>query len=414
MLAVFRPKCLLRGARRFSASDGSKRAKEFNDILGKSAQSSEPKSWIEEVDEELGDTTVDKNDYVALIKKMQHMNENLDRELTKEEVKDIMRDIEIEESDEDYVAEANQSSQLEVKFRRPPKTATEILKTLKEADQRYDASLEFLAGGKEQAKSVQTEDDKMKKRAEQKKSLFDNIPPGVTISRLEYPVYVNGKQAMSTVILLGVKQRAIIHASFVNGKPPPSDPTLDFLEAIKPETVFLQVPPDLPLFIKTSSKQDYKSRWFQFLNSAADVRFFVNSRPQYTSDIILNNKQRLKSLFETNILPATDEYEVGKHCMYSRQRGLLQRDIKPDALLTPLLYSYNNLLSRNIQTCFGDMPMIVQRERYANSMKLSQAKEVFQAYVTELENANFGFSPVVKYSDVFIKPRVAYICEVLR
>jgi hypothetical protein len=90
------------------------------------------------------------------------------------------------------------------------------------------------------------------------------------------------------------------------------------LEAIKPETVFLQVPPDLPLFIKTSSKQDYKSRWFQFLNSAADVRFYINSRPQYTSDIILNNKQRLKSLVETNIIPATDEYEIGKHCMYSR------------------------------------------------------------------------------------------------
>jgi len=33
--------------------------------------------------------------------------------------------------------------------------------------------------------------------------------------------------------------------------------------------------------------------------------------------------------------------------------------MKPDAILTPLLYSYNNLLSRNIQTVFGDMPMIV-------------------------------------------------------
>lgn len=47
-------------------------------------------------------------------------------------------------------------------------------------------------------------------------------------------------------------------------------------------------------------------------------------------------------------------------------------------------------------------------------MKLHQAKEVFQMNVNELENANFGFNPMVKFSDIFIKPRVAYICEVLR
>jgi hypothetical protein len=128
----------------------------------------------------------------------------------------------------------------------------------------------------------------------------------------------------------------------------------------------------------------------------------------------MNNKQRLKSLFETNLIPATDEYEVGKHCMYSRQKGLLQRDMKPDAILTPLLYSYNNLLSRNIQTCFGDMPLIVQRERFANSLKLQKAKDIFKMNTDELENGNFGFNPMVKNSDIFMKPRVAYICEVLR
>jgi hypothetical protein len=37
---------------------------------------------------------------------------------------------------------------------------------------------------------------------------------------------------------------------------------IDFLEALKPETVFMQVPPDLPMFIKTGNKQDYKTRWF--------------------------------------------------------------------------------------------------------------------------------------------------------
>lgn len=138
--------------------------------------------------------------------------------------------------------------------------------------------------------------------------MFDNIPPGVSISRLEYPVFVDGKKAMSTIILLGVKPRAVIHASFVN----------DFLEAIKPETVFLQLPPDLPLFIRTNNNQDFKTRWFSFVNRGTDVRFYTNSRPQFTSDIILNNRERVKMLFEKNIIPATDEYEVGKYCMYSK------------------------------------------------------------------------------------------------
>jgi len=46
--------------------------------------------------------------------------------------------------------------------------------------------------------------------------MIDNVPPGITISRLEYPVFVDGKRMMSTIILLGVKPRAVIHASFVN------------------------------------------------------------------------------------------------------------------------------------------------------------------------------------------------------
>jgi len=75
---------------------------------------------------------------VVLIKRMQKMKEEQDRELTLEEIKEIVRDIDIEESDEDFVAEANSTSTLEVKFRRPPKTSSEILKTLQEADKRYE------------------------------------------------------------------------------------------------------------------------------------------------------------------------------------------------------------------------------------------------------------------------------------
>jgi len=149
---------------------------------------------------------------------MNDIKQDENRELTPTEVKDILRDIEIEASDEEYVESLNEKSNLQVRFRRPPKTMTEILETLKEADKRYSHGLEFLAGGKQNIQLVRSEDDRQKRKTKSKRSMLENIPPGITISRLEYPVYVNGKRSMSNVILLGVKQRAVIHASFVNGK----------------------------------------------------------------------------------------------------------------------------------------------------------------------------------------------------
>ena len=71
---------------------------------------------------------------------------------------------------------------------------------------------------------------------------MENIPEGVSVSRLVYPVKVDGKKRLSDIILLGVRQRTVIHASYVN----------DFVEALKPESVYMQVPPDLPIFIKTN------------------------------------------------------------------------------------------------------------------------------------------------------------------
>jgi hypothetical protein len=68
--------------------------------------------------------------------------------------------------------------------------------------------------------------------------MLNNIPEGISISKLSYPV--NGK--LSTIILLGIKQRTIIHASYVN----------DFLAEFNPKSVFMQISPDLPMFIKSN------------------------------------------------------------------------------------------------------------------------------------------------------------------
>ena len=59
--------------------------------------------------------------------------------------------------------------------------------------------------------------------------------------------------------------------------------------------------------------------------------------------------------------------------------------------------------------------MLVARERYANSLTLGRAKEIFNECISEWgEKQNFIYNPMVKHADVFMKPRVAYITEVLR
>ena len=106
----------------------------------------------------------------------------------------------------------------------------------------------------------------------------------------------------------------MIHASYVS----------DFLEAMKPESVFMQVAPDQPMFIKTSGvvKGGYKSRWFTFLKDGLDASFYVSTRPQYLTDIILNNKDRLKMLVNRSIEPSVREFEMGSKVLYSRHRAL--------------------------------------------------------------------------------------------
>ena len=91
----------------------------------------------------------------------------------------------------------------------------------------------------------------------------------------------------SFVYLVGVKQRTMVHASYV----------YDFLDAMKVDSIFIQQAPDVPVFIKSKRDVSYLARWHNFLRSGQDSRFFVSSSPTYTSDLLLNNK-KIKALME--------------------------------------------------------------------------------------------------------------------
>ncbi len=81
----------------------------------------------------------------------------------------------------------------------------------------------------------------------------------------------------------------------------------------------------MPVFIKnlkqdkatgSTDRPDYKEQWFKFLKRRSDAAFLINPKPKFTSDIILQG-DKLRRLFEDNIMPATAEFELGSNAVYA-------------------------------------------------------------------------------------------------
>ena len=58
---------------------------------------------------------------------------------------------------------------------------------------------------------------------------------------------------------------------------------------------------------------------------------------------------------EQNIIPSTN-FDLSTSVLYSKQKSIVDFDLKPDALMTPLLWAYNANVNSNVQLCIGDMP----------------------------------------------------------
>jgi hypothetical protein len=158
---------------------------------------------------------------------------------------------------------------------------------------------------------------------------------------------------------------------------------------MRPETIFLQLPPDLPVFIKNTKPKDdmkthllYKDQWFKFLKRAQDSAFLINPRPKFTSDIILN-QERLKRLFEDNIIPASSDFELGPQTLYTQSKNTLDLHLKPDSLFTSLLYAYNQ--NTPAQIVIGDMPMLAHREMMCRRLKIKDCQDMFTRTIDKWE-----------------------------
>ncbi len=120
-------------------------------------------------------------------------------------------------------------------------------------------------------------------------------------------------------------------------------------------------------------------------------------------------------LIEQNVIPCKQMFDISTRALYSKQKSMVDDEIRPDSILSPLLYAYNFSLNQDVQVCIGDIPMVVHRERLANSVKIEQLKSIFKEALTEWgDNANFGFNPEAKYAEIFQRPRAQYMAELLR
>lgn len=110
---------------------------------------------------------------------------------------------------------------------------------------------------------------------------------------------------------------------------------------MRPESIFVQLPPDLPVFIKNLKKENdkpyYKEQWVKFLTKGADSAFLINPKPKFTSDAILSG-DKLKRLIEDNIVPAVNEFELGSNTIYSL--GSKSRNLYSRIVLSTVNYSF--------------------------------------------------------------------------
>ena len=240
-----------------------------------------------------------------------------------------------------------------VVFKRPPKDdKKEIVQALQEADRRYQANRGALFG---RGRTQINEEEVVEEQADPADSL-QNVPKGISFARLYYP------PNQSEIIVCGVNQRAVLHSSFV----------YDMLVDMQPECTFVQLPPDLPMFIKPQGG-DYRSEWYGFVKYARDANFFVNPLPQYASDIEMS-KARIEQLVDQTFRNTPDHFDISPKAIYSM--GELRYDdnqVIPDAFLTPMLYTYNSLkdTEHNPRTIvIGDVPKLVQIEKWARALTI--------------------------------------------
>ena len=148
-----------------------------------------------------------------------------------EEKKQVVEDLNKELSDFEESAEHDAV----YSFKRPPRSHSERLAVLSEADRRYEVHREYLEGTV--APQMRPLTGRLNSLDSGKKE--PNYPPNVNMTRLLLPR--SSEQAQqSEVIIAGLQRRAYTHSTFVG----------DLISDTNPDTVVVDLPPDEPYFVR--------------------------------------------------------------------------------------------------------------------------------------------------------------------
>jgi len=210
-----------------------------------------------------------------------------------QEFEKAQEDAEAEQSDIEFVEKSNSP----FKFVNPPSSHESLLKTISEADARYEASKSFLQGNLAEAEPKKVTEKKLSES-----DLKSRLPPNFMISTLNFPI------TNSEVILCGVDNRSYIHAHTLS----------DILLKINPSCIFTQISPDEPFFIRKQKKKTksgnrmvditnaneagYKKYWYSFMRKSEKGEFYVNPGPHYLTDTMLL-KNKTDRIIDENLRP---------------------------------------------------------------------------------------------------------------
>ena len=122
--------------------------------------------------------------------------------MDQEQLRETLEDLRKEQSDLEYEKELftrqnqslesqrDQDPKLTVQYLRPPKNSKEAIHTLQETDARFEVNKQFLVGGKGSLNDRESTEERQER---QRLQVLENVPDGMTIQRLAYPVQVGNK-----------------------------------------------------------------------------------------------------------------------------------------------------------------------------------------------------------------------------
>jgi hypothetical protein len=191
-----------------------------------------------------------------------------------------------EELSEEEYAESEKND-LNIRFKRPPHTLTELKNVIQEAEEIYDKNKNLL---------LNNEDTENLERHEK---YFNKIPNYLVLRSLSY------QTTDSEIILVGVKRNSNLHALYLS----------NLLKEYKPDLISIHLPPDLPLFI--SAEGNYKKDWKEFVVNNEKHRFLINPIPNNISEMLISVK-KIEKLFDENFV-YSDEISISPKILFSHQ-----------------------------------------------------------------------------------------------